>query len=191
MTQMSVSRTAFKEFNRLMILLWRLGLGPWINISPEVGGRIMVLTTIGRRSGLKRRTPVNYAPGDGEVYCLAGFGKTADWYRNLLANPEVEVWLPGGRWIGRAEEVTDPEERLPLVRQILINSGFAASAFAGIDPHTISDESLQEVAADWPVLRIRLERPLSGPDGPGDLTWVWPTVGIIILVWLWRRWRRD
>ncbi len=189
MAQVTVSRTAFREFNRVMVLLWRLGLGRWINLCPEVGGRIMVLTTIGRRSGLRRRTPVNYAPGDGEVYCMAGFGRRADWYRNLQADPEVEVWLPEGRWIGRAEEVTDPEERLPLVRQVLVNSGFAASAFAGIDPHTISDEELQGVAADWPVLRIRLEHPLGGPGGPGDLARVWPVIGVVALVWLWKRLR--
>ena len=66
----------------------------------DLSGQIMVLTHTGRKSGLRRRTPVNYALVDGEVYCTAGFGQISDWYRNILANPQVEVWLPDGWWAG-------------------------------------------------------------------------------------------
>lgn len=77
-----------------MVLLWRLGLGKWINARPAVAGRIMVLNHTGRKSGLLRQTPLNYAIIDGEIYCTAGLGETTDWYRNILANPHVEVWTP-------------------------------------------------------------------------------------------------
>ena len=84
MTTMSVEMTeslrqAFKVLNRrLMLPLWRLGLGRWLNAWPAVGGRIMVLVHRGRKSGLQRYTPVNYAQVDGEVYCTAGFGAGSD-----------------------------------------------------------------------------------------------------------------
>lgn len=190
MTNADVLRTAFKYFNKFMVLFWRLGLGPWINISPSTMGRIMVLTTTGRKSGLKRRTPVNYARINGDVYCLAGFGHVSDWYRNVTAHPEVEVWLPDGWWSGHAEEIIDPETRLSTVRQVLIGSGFAAEAFEDINPHTISDDALREKMADWPVIHIRLEQALSGRGGPGDLVWVWPAAGAALLtLFLLRRWR--
>jgi len=48
-------------------------------------GYIMVLKTTGRKTGRQRFTPVNYAILDGKVFCLAGFGKLAHWYRNLPA----------------------------------------------------------------------------------------------------------
>jgi hypothetical protein len=67
-------RQGFKHFNRFMMLMWRLGLGPWVNAWPEVGGRIMVITHTGRKTGIRRRTPVNYTIADGEVYCTSGFG---------------------------------------------------------------------------------------------------------------------
>ena len=85
----------FKQFNKFMLLMWRLGLGPWINAWPEGIGRIMVITPTGRKSGLKRQTPINYAIVDGEVFCMAGFGKTSDWYRNVKANPGVETRSDG------------------------------------------------------------------------------------------------
>ena len=151
-------RQIFKRFNRFMLLMWRLGLGRWINAWPAVGGRIMVLGHTGRRSGLRRQTPVNYAQINGEVYCTAGFGPHCDWYRNLLANPEVEVWLPGGRRTGRAEDVSGCEQHLDLLRKVLIASGFAAR-LAGINPRSISDEDLQQLAAGYRLVRVRLADP--------------------------------
>ena len=65
-------RSFFRLFNRFMLWMWRIGLGPWINAWPAVGGRIMVLTHTGRRSRLARQTPVNYAPVGETLYCTAG-----------------------------------------------------------------------------------------------------------------------
>ncbi|MGB9897948.1 MAG: hypothetical protein ACPLTO_08595, partial [Thermanaerothrix sp.] len=73
----------FRSFNRFMVLLWRLGLGPWFNFWPTLSGRILVLVHSGRRSGKRYYTPLNYALRNGEIYCVAGFGPTCDWYRNL------------------------------------------------------------------------------------------------------------
>ena len=54
-------RLMFKKFNVLMLMMWRLGLGSWVNSWPEYGGRIFVVSHKGRKSGLQRRTPLNYA----------------------------------------------------------------------------------------------------------------------------------
>jgi deazaflavin-dependent oxidoreductase (nitroreductase family) len=175
----------FKAFNRLMLLMWRLGLGPIINAWPEWVGRIMVLTHIGRKSGLRRRTPLNYALVDDEVYCVSGFGDSADWYRNLLADPRVEVWLPDGWWAGEARIIDDPKLRLPLIRQVTIASGFAAHLFEGINAHTISDARLQEIARDYCVVHIHRTNALTGPGGPGDMAIAWPLAFFSILgLWL-------
>lgn len=182
-------RQGFKYFNRFMLLLWRLGLGTWVNAWPEVGGQIMVLTHTGRKTGFRRRTPVNYAIVNQEIYCTAGFGSVSDWYRNILAQPEVEVWLPNEWWAGRAKEVTDTEKRLPLLRQVLIASGFAARA-AGINPHTMTDEALATVTADYRLIHICDLEPRTGPEGPGDLSGIWPVITLIVLPLALLRWRR-
>ncbi len=179
----SYLRQAFKYFNRFMLLMWRLGLGSLVNFWPTVGGRIMVLTHTGRKTGLLRRTPVNYALVDGEIYCVAGFGQIADWYRNIMVNPSVEVWLPNGWWAGTAEEVLDPSLRLPLIRQVLIASGFAAYA-AGIDPRRHSDDALQAVTADYRLLRIRRNTARTGRGGPADLAWLWPLATLTLLLFV-------
>jgi len=173
-------RQGFKQFNRFMLLMWRLGLGPWVNAWPEVGGRIMVITHIGRKTGMRRRTPVNYTIADGEIYCTAGFGGKSDWYHNIITNPQVEVWLPHGWWAGVAEEVTDARMRLPLLRQVLIDSGFAARA-VGIDPAGMSNEELDAVTPDYRLIHIRRTAACTGRGGPGDLAWVWPLATMILL----------
>lgn len=176
-------RQAFKQLNKFMLLIWRLGLGSMLNMWPSVGGRIMVLTHTGRKSGLKRKTPVNYAEIDGDIYCTAGFGKLADWYRNIKANPNIEIWLPDGWWTATAEEVTDAEKRLPIMREVLIASGFAAQAM-NIDAHSISDEALDHATEKYRLLRIKREAARTGADGPGDLAWIWPLSTCILLLLL-------
>jgi deazaflavin-dependent oxidoreductase (nitroreductase family) len=170
----------FRQMNRGILLLWRLGLGGALNGWPKVGGRIMVLTHTGRKSGQLRRTPLNYTILEGDVYCVAGFGKTADWYRNLLKTPDVEVWLPGEWWAGRAEDVSDLPERLRVLRQVLVASGFASFA-AGINPYRLSDEALAEATAEYRLVRIRRIQPCTGPGGPGELAWVWPAAVLVLL----------
>jgi deazaflavin-dependent oxidoreductase (nitroreductase family) len=183
-------RQGFKQFNRFMLLLWRLGLGVWLNAWPKVFGRIMVLTHTGRKSGKRYRTPVNYAIVDEQIYCTAGFGSMSDWYRNILANPNVEIWLPQGWWRGVVDEVIDPQVRLTLLRQVLIASGFATYA-AGINPHTISDDDLEKVTSDYKLLHIQQAQACTGDNGPGDLSWVWPLATMLLLPLALRRRKKQ
>ncbi len=191
-----ILRAAFRYLNRFMILLWRLGLGSWLNFWPAVLGRYMILVHTGRNSGIRRRTPVNYGMVNGEVYCVSGFGAVADWYRNLLAKPELEVWLPDGWWTGSAEEVTEPAERLARMRAALVGSGFAAYA-VGIDPHNMSDADLERATLEYRVLRITRTQARTGPGGPNDLAWVWPAATFLLAAmaagsaWRKRSERRD
>ncbi len=182
-------RQGFKQLNKFMMFMWRLGLGPWLNIWPEGFGRIMVITHKGRKTGLKRYTPVNYTIIDGDIYCTAGFGKIADWYKNLLKNPGVDVWLPDGWWAGIAEDVSDAENRLDLMREVLIASGFAAPLF-GIDPKKLDDEQLAAITVSYRLVRIQRMKACTGPEGPGDLWWVWPLATFLLLPLVLRRRRR-
>lgn len=189
-------RQTFKLMNQsLMVPMWRSGLGPLFNIWPEVGGRIMVLQHTGRRSGKTYLTPLNYDVVDGDVYCLAGFGERADWYRNVMATPEVEVWLPDGWWCGLAEDASDAPNRLELYRKVLIASGFAAGLFEGIHPREMSEDDLAAMVDGYRLVRIHRTTPRTGPGGPGEFAWVWhlTTVALagMLLLRPRRRPRRD
>ncbi len=184
-----VKRSDFQWLNRFMLLMWKLGLGPYINAWPEVGGRIMVLNHYGRNSGKRLQTPLNYAEVNGEIYCAAGFGSAGDWFKNVKANPQVEVWLPNGWWAGLAEEVLDPNVRLPILRQVLIASGAAAPVF-GIPIKNMTDEMLASETAEYILVRIHRTVARTGPGGPGDLAGVWPMATLLLLFSLLTRRRR-
>jgi len=172
-------RRLFRVLNRLMVILFRLGLGAWGNAS-KYGGYIMVIKNTGRKSGLSRLTPVNYAMVNGDVYCTAGFGEESDWYRNIMTNPQVEIWLPNGRWAGVAEDVTGLSDRASIFRQVIIASGFAGLLF-GVNQKKMSDSELDELLAHYRLIRIRRTGALTGPGGPGDLAWVWPLTTLVLL----------
>jgi deazaflavin-dependent oxidoreductase (nitroreductase family) len=181
-------RLAFRYFNRFMLLLWRLGLGSWFQLWPEVTGQVLVITHIGRKTGLRRQTPANYAVIDGEIYCTAAFGAHSDWYLNTLKNPNVEVWLPDGWWVGVVEDVSDHENRTQIMREVIISSGFAAYTF-GINPQC-PDEKLEKVTHNYRLIRIRRTEARTGKGGPGDLAWVWPLATFLLLPLVFRRRKR-
>jgi deazaflavin-dependent oxidoreductase (nitroreductase family) len=172
-------RRAFKSFNRFMLLMWRLGMGFWFRW-PQVFGRIMVISHYGRKTGLLRRTPVNYALLEDDLFCTAGFGGGSDWYKNIIKNPQVEVWTPDGWWSGIGEDVSDHEDRVQILRQVLIGGGFV-TRIAGIDPYRISEDELEALLASYRLIRIRRTGARTGQGGPGDLSWVWHVVATLML----------
>jgi deazaflavin-dependent oxidoreductase (nitroreductase family) len=155
--QMNTLRRVFHALNHFMVWMWKMGWGKAINVWPAVIGRIMVIKHHGRKSGREYLTPVNYAIMDGEIYCTAGFGSISDWYRNMLANPEIELWLPKGKRKARAEDISDSPKRLFLMRQVLIASGFAAPLF-GIDPKKVNDEQLGALSKEYRLVHFIMDR---------------------------------
>jgi deazaflavin-dependent oxidoreductase (nitroreductase family) len=178
-------RRIFKAFNRFMLLLWRLGLARYGNPS-RYGGAIMVIKHHGHKTGLTRYAPVNYAAAGDQVYCTAGFGPATHWYRNLMANPEVELWLPDGRWRGIAEDASDDPQRVTWLRKVLVASGFAGPLF-GFNPRRMTDGQIEGMLDTYRLVRIRKTAPITGPGGPGDLAWVWPLSTLLLLGLLLRR----
>jgi|WetSurMetagenome_2_1015567.scaffolds.fasta_scaffold38884_2 deazaflavin-dependent oxidoreductase (nitroreductase family) len=182
-TSQQAVRMSFRYVNQWMVLLWRLGLGTWLNKMPRFAGRYMVLVHTGRKSGLKRETPVNFAEIDGEIYCAAGFGTISDWYRNIITNPGVEVWLPDGWWAGSAEDITSHPESLQRMRAVLVASGFAGPMF-GVDPLQ-SDDDLKKITTGYRLIHIRRTEARTGTGGPGDMSWIWPaTTFLLAFLWL-------
>jgi hypothetical protein len=151
--QMNSLRKIFRAGNRFMVFMWKIGLGKAINVWPAGFGRIMVIKHHGRKSGREYLTPVNYAIVDGEIYCTAGFGSISDWYRNILVYPRVELWLPSGKQIACTEDISDSPQRLFLLRQVIIASGFAGPLF-GVDPQKLSDKQLNKVSKNYRLVHF-------------------------------------
>ncbi len=96
--------TKMKNIQKIHRVLYAIGLGTLI------GRIILLLTTTGRRSGLKRVTPLQYELIGADYYLGAARGVKADWVRNIQTNPQVEVRVGAKYFHGTAEVVTDPSK---------------------------------------------------------------------------------
>jgi deazaflavin-dependent oxidoreductase (nitroreductase family) len=91
---------------RMPILLFRVGLG-WL-----LGERFLMLTHIGRVSGLKRRAVlevIRHAQESDTYFVASGWGTSSDWYRNILKHPGVSIAV-GRRQFEANARLTPPEE---------------------------------------------------------------------------------
>ncbi|MBP1822331.1 nitroreductase family deazaflavin-dependent oxidoreductase [Mycobacterium sp. OAE908] len=57
------------------------------------GRRMLLLEHVGRKSGARRYAVLEVVdhPAADEYVIVSGFGETAQWYRNVIANPRVRV----------------------------------------------------------------------------------------------------
>jgi deazaflavin-dependent oxidoreductase (nitroreductase family) len=81
-----------------------------IGFGSLIGNVILLLTTTGRKSGKPRVTPLQYEEIDGKIYLGAALGQKADWFRNIQANPKVEVRVKSQKLSGLAEVITDTKQ---------------------------------------------------------------------------------
>ena len=154
--QLETLRGFFRVMNRFMVFMWKMGFGKMINCWPPGFGHIMIIKNKGRKTGKERLTPVNYAIVDQQIYCTAGFGSGSDWYRNILAQPQVELWLPDGKHQAYVEDVSDSPDRIALLREVITASGFAGPLF-GVNPKQCSDEKLAAITKDYRLLNFKQE----------------------------------
>ncbi len=129
---MTVPRRRKGVYERNLERFGRSSPGNWFltRIAPRIdppllrisGGRfssaypvpVMLLTTTGAKSGLPRQLPLLYtADGDSLILVASNYGRAGHpaWYRNLTANPTVEVLAGKHRGTYTAAEITDPAER--------------------------------------------------------------------------------
>ncbi len=111
-TQERIGTAVIKPMSRITVWLYRLTGG-------KIGGRwlggapVLLLTTIGRKSGRPRATPLLYLRDGEHVVIVASKGGMSHhplWYMNLEANPEVEIEIGPERTKMAARRATDPEK---------------------------------------------------------------------------------
>jgi len=154
MTKSSPPRGLTRLALRLPIWLYRLRLG-WL-----LGDRLLLLTHIGRKSGLPRQAVIQIVRHDRATdrYIIAsGFGAHVDWFRNIQQNPNVVVQ-------SGARQLEAVAEQLPLDVAADELRGYAQRhprTFRTITKRLLgqeldgSAESCRRLAADVPVVVLR------------------------------------
>ena len=93
------------------------------------GAKMLLLHTIGRKTGTERVNPLVYLP-DGDRFVIfatkGGAPTNPDWYANLMASPDIDVEVGTETIPVHATEVQDDREREDLYARIVERrEGFA------------------------------------------------------------------
>ncbi|HET6660114.1 MAG TPA: nitroreductase family deazaflavin-dependent oxidoreductase [Rubrobacter sp.] len=111
-------------------LALKLGSGAHAGVYRATGGKlfgrmgkspILLLNTVGRKTGRKRTSPLLYVMDGEDFVIIASKGGAAAhpaWYLNLRANPEATVEI-GDREVQVEAEVADPEEKTRLWQKMV------------------------------------------------------------------------
>src|SRR6188472_1470830 len=114
------------DFNQNLIAEYRANGGKVTGMFANTS--LLLLTTTGAKSGKPRVAPLAYTKDNGRLVIMASKGGTPtnpDWYRNLLAHPDVTVELGTESFRARAT-VTQGAERQRLFDQMAAQMpGFA------------------------------------------------------------------
>jgi deazaflavin-dependent oxidoreductase (nitroreductase family) len=73
---------------------------------------LLLLTTIGRRTGEHRTSPMMYVEDQDRLLVIAsnnGAPKPPEWYLNLVADPAVKVEVPGRKFRAQAIPLEDAD----------------------------------------------------------------------------------
>jgi deazaflavin-dependent oxidoreductase (nitroreductase family) len=141
---------AFRWGNKVMAGRIRKGGAKFL------GFNALVLTTVGRKSGVERTTPAGWFPGkDGSwliVASAAGAVGNPAWYYNLAAHPDQVQIEVEGRKVAVVAEQLHGTERAEAWQQITT----AAPRFAGYQ---------QKTDRELPIIRLV---PRSGAEAPQE-----------------------
>jgi deazaflavin-dependent oxidoreductase (nitroreductase family) len=140
-------------FARIPIYLYTAGLGRLF------GTRFLVLTHTGRKSGLPRKVALEIVRHDesGDTYFVAsGWGEEADWYRNIIKNPEVVIHAGARRLPGIAQRLPSEcaeEEILTYARRYPT----AIKSLARIMGYKVdgTDEGYRALGRKLPIIALR------------------------------------
>jgi len=86
------------------------------------GANMLLLHTVGAKTGQARTTPLVYVPEGDHLVVIASKGgadHNPDWYYNLLANPLVTVELGHEQFQARATAITTEPERARLYAKMV------------------------------------------------------------------------
>jgi deazaflavin-dependent oxidoreductase (nitroreductase family) len=85
------------------------------------GGKVLLLTTTGQRTGTRRTVPVMQFDADGRRFVIAsaaGSPQHPAWFKNLQKTPAVTVELRGERYDARAD-VLSGDERARIWNKVI------------------------------------------------------------------------
>ena len=154
-----MSDSATKKLNAVTAWMYRMVPKLPKGMRPK---RMIILHHTGRRSGQSRTTGLQqiYHDSDtGRYFVAAAYGRTSDWWINVVANPQVTIDIGGGV-IDVIAEPVDPDEAVTVMEAAieqdprLRDQAFKHAKVAVSDP-----DGIAKVVATNPLMFFRVSQP--------------------------------
>ena len=136
-------------------LVYRANLG-WL-----LGERFVQLTVRGRRSGLPRRVVlevIGRGSSRAELLVASAWGRQAEWFRNVQADPRVQVQVGRRRFVSEVSEISESAAAEALRDYArahrLAYRGFIGPLLLGHRP-LCTPEEFTALARTLPILLVR------------------------------------
>lgn len=130
-------RRMFRIMNKVVIPLYRMRVLALFGF----GFRLLLMTTTGRKTGKRRRTPVEYFKVEKIIHVVAGYGQKAYWFRNIEAHPnEVNVQV-GFRSFKPEVEIIEGKALEEFFKWLVVKKPKYAKAGFGWDPEIDDPET--------------------------------------------------
>ena len=152
-----IGRTAGVLANKLTGELYKVGGWRLFNAG---NNRVMLITTLGRKSGKQFTTPIGYIRDNEYLYALTrrDRGAVSNWFRNARANGKVWVQIEDKNYSGRAETFEEPEEVAEILR-IWARVNPSYFRFLGVSLNgrkTLTETEITDAARRVVTMRIKL-----------------------------------
>jgi deazaflavin-dependent oxidoreductase (nitroreductase family) len=139
---------------RLPIGLYRAHLGGLM------GGRFLLLTHTGRKTGRERQTVIEVVHHDLEpetYYVVSGWGEKSNWYRNIMSNADVRIQVGNRKYHARAERVT-PEKGAQVLLVYAREHPLALRELSRMMKYPLdgSEESIRNLGGSIPVIAFKI-----------------------------------
>ena len=90
-----------------------------MDVTAEARKKIVQLTTRGRKSGTPRTVKIWFVvAGPRSIFVQHATSAPAQWYRNLLSDPAVQIDFGDGPIAARATPLTDPQQIHAVLRAV-------------------------------------------------------------------------
>ena len=153
-------------FQKIKLFAWETGLGPVINVKPEVFGEQAVIYFPGKSGSLSFPCYEN----DGKILLALTEEELRGIREILIQNPAAELWTRNG-WFTATVRLLTPEEKAQ-VEETVPDDRFFGNLLRNFIKPTLKDHCLLEAVRSAPC---------TGKSGPGSKAWVWPLAAILLL----------
>ncbi|CAJ1504652.1 nitroreductase family deazaflavin-dependent oxidoreductase [[Mycobacterium] holstebronense] len=142
-----------RRLMRAPIWLYRARLGALF------GQRLLMLEHVGRKTGVRRRVVlevIDHAAGDSYVVA-SGFGRRAQWFRNIRANPRVRVYAGSSAAVPATARVLEQAEADRVLGHYIERHPRTWEKFSAVLEKTLG-EAVTPPNTPLPLVELRPDR---------------------------------